>query len=307
MPRDPIPRGHAMKRASRWTILPISVALGLGAGWAAAQHGRHPEGSAPPAAAKPSAPITMEELHRAGGVPRGWKFTLPSGDAKTGRAIFAKLECDKCHEVKPDFPRRGGAGDVGPELTGMGAHHPAEYFAQSIVDPNAVILAGPGYVGPDGRSIMPDYRDSLTVAELVDLVTYLKSLSGGEHDHHHDPNAPKEQAAGPYRVRIEYVAPDTGRRPSAKGRLMVFVTDAVTGEAVPYVPVTAAIRSVETPRRMVRLSPMFGAAGFHYGADVTLPDDTVNVTLSLGAAALRTMGAAAGRFSKPLTVSFDWE
>jgi uncharacterized protein involved in high-affinity Fe2+ transport len=88
---------------------------------------------------------------------------------------------------------------------------------------------------------------------------------------------------------------------------MVFVTDAVSGQAVPYVPVTAAIRSVETAARTVRLSPMLGAAGFHYGADVTLPDDTVKVTLTLGAAVLKTMGAAAGRFSKPVTVSFDWE
>jgi mono/diheme cytochrome c family protein len=300
-----------MSRAWRWASLSMVAgvaAVGLWLGLATAQHS-HPAPSAPPAAAKPPAPISMEELHRAGGVPRGWKFTLPPGDPKSGRELFAKLECNKCHEVKPDFQKSGGAGDVGPELTGMGAHHPAEYFAQSILDPNAVILAGPGYVGSDGRSIMPDYRDSLTVAELVDLVAYLKSLSGGgEHDHHHhDPNAPKEQAAGPYRVRVEYMEPDATRGPSAKGHLMVFVTDAVSGNAVPYVPISVAIRSVETAPRTLRLSPMLGAAGFHYGADVTLPDDTVKVTLTLGVAGLKTMGAAAGRFSKPVTVSFDWE
>ena len=59
------------------------------------------------------------------------------------------------------------------------------------------ILAGPGFTGPDGRSIMPDYRDSLTFAELVDLVAYIKSLGGGEHGyHHHEANAPQEQTAG---------------------------------------------------------------------------------------------------------------
>ena len=298
-----------MNRAWRSMTLPTAIALAaIAVGVAAAQHGGHSAASAPAAATKPPAPITMEDLHRAGGVPPGWKFTLPPGDPKTGREIFAKLECNKCHEVKPDFAKSGGAADVGPELTGMGAHHPAEYFAQSILDPNAVILAGPGYVGSDGRSIMPDYRDSLTVAELVDLVAYLKSLAGGEHDHHHhDANAPKEQAAGPYRLRIEYMEPDAARGPSAKGHLMVFVTDAVSGQAVPYVPITVAIRSVETAPRTLRLSPMLGGAGFHYGADVTLPDDVVKVTLTLGAAALKTMGAGAGRFSKPVTVSFDWE
>ena len=297
-------------------VVCVAVALGLGAGLALAQRADHGTMPAPAAGAKPPAPISMEELHRSGGVPRGWKFTLPPGDPKTGRELFAKLECNKCHEVKPDFPKTGGAGDVGPELTGMGAHHPAEYFAQSIVDPNAVILAGPGFVGPDGRSIMPDYRDSLTFAELVDLVAYIKSLGGGEHDHHHhEANAPQEQTAGPYRVRVEYTEPGAGghghapARANAKatGHLMVFVADAASGEPVPYLPVTAVIRAEASASRTVRLAPMIGASGFHYGADLTLPDDTTKVTLTLGAASLPTMGAAAARFRKPVTLSFDWE
>ncbi len=274
------------------SALAIVIALG---GLALAQA---PKSSTPPK------PISMDELHRTGGVPRGWKFTLPAGgDPRRGREVFAKLECAKCHEIKPDFPKTGGAGDVGPELTGMGAHHPAEYFAESILDPNAVILAGPGYVGPDGRSIMPDYRDSLSVAELVDLVAYIKSLSGGEH-HHHEANAPQEQTAGPYTVRVEYQEPASAKSP---GHLMVFVADAATGEPVPYLPVTAVIRSVETAPRTLRLSPMIGDSGFHYGADVTLPDDTIKLTLTLGVATLKTMGPAARRFAKPVTLSFDWE
>jgi uncharacterized protein involved in high-affinity Fe2+ transport len=304
-----------MSRTSwSFALVTATALLGLTLGPVLAQHAGHPPAAAPTPAAKPPAPITMEELHRAGGVPRGWKFTLPPGDPKTGREIFAKLECNKCHEVKPDFPKSGGAGDVGPELTGMGAHHPAEYFAQSIVDPNAVILAGPGYVGADGRSIMPDYRDSLTFAELVDLVAYIKSLGGGaEGHHHHEANAKKERTAGPYKVRVEYMEPGQpghthGTAPAkARGHLMVFVTDTTTGEPVPYLPVSAAIRSVETAPRTVRLPPMIGGSGFHYGADVTLPDDTVEIKLTLGAPALKTMGAAAGRLGKPVTVSFDWE
>ena len=274
-------------------VAALAIVLGLG-GLALAQT---------PTPITATKPITMEELHRAGGVPRGWKFTLPPGDAKTGRALFAKLECNKCHEVKPDFPKTGGAGDVGPALTGMGAHHPAEYFAQSIVDPNAVILAGPGFVGPDGRSIMPDYRDSLTFAELVDLVAYIKSLDGGDRDHHHhEANAPQEQTAGPYRVRVEYTEPGAagghahGAAPAKPtGHLMVFVADATTGEPVPYLA------------RTVRLRPMIGGSGFHYAADVMLPDDATKITLTLGAAAVKTVGAAAGRFARPITLSFDWE
>jgi mono/diheme cytochrome c family protein len=282
-------------------VAALAIVLGLG-GLALAQT---------PKPITATTPITMEELHRAGGVPRGWKFTLPPGDPKTGREIFAKLECNKCHEVKPDFPKTGGAGDVGPALTGMGAHHPAEYFAQSIVDPDAVILAGPGFVGPDGRSIMPDYRDSLTFAELVDLVAYIKSLGGGDHaHHHHDANAPREQTAGPYKVRVEYQEPGGhrhGAAASTRGHLMVFVADAATGERVPYLPVTAVIRAQESAARTVRLAPVIGGSGFHYGADVTLPDDTTKITLTLGAAAVKTMGAEAARFRTPVTLSFDWE
>jgi hypothetical protein len=294
-----------------------------------AQHAGHGPAPAPGTApSKPPAPIPMEELHRHGGVPRGWKFTIPGGDPKAGREVFAKLECNKCHEVQPDFPRgERAAGDVGPALTGMGGHHPAEYFAQSIVDPNAVIVAGPGYVGSDGRSIMPDYRDSLTFTELVDVVAYLRSLSGGAHGHDHEgPAAAREQTAGPYRVRVEYhaggedhrhqpggaaagghVHQHGGRAAAPAGHLMVFVTDAESGEPVPYLPVGAVVTAAGGARRTLRLVPMIGSTGFHYGADVTLPQDTTKLTLNVGAPGMKLMGAAAARLGKPVTVTFDWK
>jgi mono/diheme cytochrome c family protein len=114
--------------------------------------------------------------------------------------VFIRLECFQCHAVKRErFPEPGKEpSGLGPELTGMGGHHPAEYFAESILNPNAVIIAGPGYTEADGLSIMPDYRESLTVAELIDLVAYCKSLTdmrdhgtsvkpsrrGQQHKHH---------------------------------------------------------------------------------------------------------------------------
>jgi cbb3-type cytochrome oxidase cytochrome c subunit len=77
------------------------------------------------------------------------------------------------------FP--GGATELrpGPDLTGAGNHHPAEYFAEAILNPNAVIITEPGYTGEDGLSIMPSYADLLTLKEWADLVAYLKSLNGG--------------------------------------------------------------------------------------------------------------------------------
>jgi mono/diheme cytochrome c family protein len=145
-------------------------------------HGQQTDSSSAPPATKTPPPIkaTMEQLHRSGGVPQGWKFLMPPGNPAEGKKAFVTLECYRCHEVKgEDFPNAKKPGDVGPELTGMGAHHPAEYFAESIVNPNRVIIQGPGYTGPDGLSKMPDYSESLTVRQLVDLVAYLKSLQGG--------------------------------------------------------------------------------------------------------------------------------
>lgn len=125
--------------------------------------------------------MTMDELHAQGGVPRGWTFSLPPGSAAAGRRAFIALECFACHTVQgEDFPRNSKtARDAGPDLTGMGAHHPPAYFAESIVNPNRVVILGPGYTGADGLSRMPSYADTMTVRELIDVVAYLASLSGG--------------------------------------------------------------------------------------------------------------------------------
>jgi mono/diheme cytochrome c family protein len=135
-----------------------------------------------PAPAPPPIRATMSELHAHGGVPSGWKFLLPRGDAAEGRKVFAALECFACHEIKGEsFPQSSKTPRAnGPELTGMGSHHPAEYFAESIVNPNRVIVQGSGYTGADGLSKMPSYADSMTLKQLVDVVAYLKSLKGGD-------------------------------------------------------------------------------------------------------------------------------
>jgi cytochrome c2 len=116
----------------------------------------------------------MEELHQQGGVPKGWRFVPPPGDAARGREVFVRLGCFACHEVSGEkVPASSG---VGPELSDVGRHHPAGYILESILNPNAVVVKGAGYTGADGRSIMPDYRGQLSVSELIDLVAYLKSL-----------------------------------------------------------------------------------------------------------------------------------
>jgi putative copper export protein/mono/diheme cytochrome c family protein len=124
---------------------------------------------------EPSGPIrtTIAGLHASGGVPRGWLFTPPPGNEARGRRVFVQHHCYACHAVAgEEFPAPTAPG---PELTGMRGHHPAGYLIESILNPNAVIVEGPGYTKRDGRSTMPDYPQ-LTLADLIDLVAYLRGL-----------------------------------------------------------------------------------------------------------------------------------
>jgi mono/diheme cytochrome c family protein len=120
-----------------------------------------------PARSEPSA-------HR---TPKGWRFVWPRGDPAKGREVFRKLECYSCHEVRGErFPAPTDRGRVGPELSAMAPLHSPEYFAESIINPGAVIERGRGYAAADGSSKMPSYAESLTIQETIDLVAYLRQL-----------------------------------------------------------------------------------------------------------------------------------
>lgn len=143
-------------------------------------------------------PITMAALHQSGGVPPGWRFTPPRGDAAAGRHAFVELGCHTCHDVQGErLPALAESEKrPGPDLAGMGSHHPPEYFAEAILNPNSVLVDGPGYLGADGRSTMPAYPD-MTLRQLADLVAYLQSLTtGGDASLHAQHRMPPAPAAG---------------------------------------------------------------------------------------------------------------
>jgi mono/diheme cytochrome c family protein len=123
------------------------------------------------------------------GMAADWKFTLLAGDPAAGRKVFVEVECYKCHQVKGEtFPAVADSDKgAGPELSQMAGMHPLEFFAESIVNPNAVIdpeAKKLGYLGDDGKSKMPDYSDVLTIKQVTDLATYLASLRGKEQKSH---------------------------------------------------------------------------------------------------------------------------
>jgi quinoprotein glucose dehydrogenase len=69
----------------------------------------------------------------------GYRETLLGGDASAGRDIFlnkTEVACLRCHKVQ------GQGGEVGPDLTGIGAKQTREYLLESIVDPSRQIAKG---------------------------------------------------------------------------------------------------------------------------------------------------------------------
>ena len=312
-----------MEHALRLVVLAAAAVVAGGAGGAAAQH-MHQHGQAAPAAPAPvpaSAPapvrITMDALHAAGGVPPGWRFTLPFGDPVAGRQAFVDLKCYACHAIRGEqFPLKPGeSATVGPDLTGVGQHHPKEYLAESIVNPNAVIVDAPGYAGGDGRSLMPEFPQ-VTMAQLANLVAYLggRSGGGGQAD---GPGDAKELQAGRYRVRLSYLAPGAGQAHGGgghhdhaaargPGRLVAVVTDLASGQPVPYLPVRAVIEAPGKPALALTLGPRLGPEGFRYEGAVLLPAETRRIGLSLGASTARLLGGEAGAFARPEHLSFVW-
>ena len=77
----------------------------------------------PPASAqqRPGSSVSPSRGHEQHGTPTGWKFTWPKGDPAKGRAVFAKLECYRCHEVHGEkFPAPSEKGKVArvPKVSG---------------------------------------------------------------------------------------------------------------------------------------------------------------------------------------------
>ena len=61
-----------------------------------------------------------------------------------------------------------------PELSQMGPEHPIEFFAESIINPNAVVPKA--YQRSDGTSPMRDFTEQMTLRELIDVSSYIASL-----------------------------------------------------------------------------------------------------------------------------------
>lgn len=219
----------------------------------------------PPAA--PGVRISMEALHRQGGVPLGWQLTLAPGDPAAGRQAFVDFGCPSCHQVAGESFSRADASRLGPELSGMGSHHPRAYFAEAILNPDAVLIDAPGYLGPDGRSNMPSYGD-MTVGQLSDVVAYLASLRQEGPPNCHPAEAP---ASGLAIISVDLQDRPTSDSPEAKA-FFVQTYDVLPGRLASF----EAWFSREG-RQQFQAAP--GAVRFETFVDVTRPNGTVTSVL----------------------------
>jgi len=110
-----------------------------------------------------------------------FRFPVEWGSNAEGQATFADLECHQCHTVKGvDLPAYEGESPVMLELGGTVMY--SKTYADlvtSIINPNHIVSDEyldtlPRDTRGKARTVMP-FQDQMTVAQLIDLVTFLNS------------------------------------------------------------------------------------------------------------------------------------
>ena len=84
---------------------------------------------------------------------------------KTAEEVIAKYTCGACHKVADQ------TGEIGPNLTKIGATKSKDYIRQAILEPDAVIAKG-----FTGGMMPPTLGEQLKAKELEMLVNYLAGL-----------------------------------------------------------------------------------------------------------------------------------
>ena len=114
----------------------------------------------------------------------GQPLTSEPGDAARGAALaldFNKGDCNACHK----FPAAGlppdAFGDIGPDLTGVGARLSATQLRQQLIDARIVdpdTLMPPFHATSGLTRVDPKFAGQpiLTAQEVEDLVAYLETL-----------------------------------------------------------------------------------------------------------------------------------
>jgi hypothetical protein len=106
-------------------------------------------------------------------------FRLPeSGDFERGKQAFLTLKCFQCHSVDGvDLPAPRGDVPTVVKLGGTVTELRTDgYLVTSMIHPSHRLARYPTeQVSVEGMSRMPDYADSMTVRNMIDLVAFLQA------------------------------------------------------------------------------------------------------------------------------------
>ncbi|NIL96419.1 MAG: c-type cytochrome [Planctomycetales bacterium] len=109
----------------------------------------------------------------------GRGFTLPEGDRQRGQEAFVALQCYACHDVAGvDLPERSEEPQrlvaIGGEVSRIQTYG---QLVTSIINPSHKLARGYAEeeISQEGKSLMTNYNDVMTVAQLIDLVAFLQS------------------------------------------------------------------------------------------------------------------------------------
>ena len=106
-----------------------------------------------------------------GGETHSSKLVLPGGDPVAGRQAFMDLKCYACHRVAGDAAMAEPySSNLGPEIGPRQGAQTRESLVDSIISPSHVLPPGK----EDGPSPMADYRSTMTVEQLIDVVAYIR-------------------------------------------------------------------------------------------------------------------------------------
>jgi len=106
-------------------------------------------------------------------------FVLPEGDSEQGKAAFLSLGCQQCHTVADSDIEQPD--DAPHEIQLGGRLIQVEHYGElltSIVNPNHRVAPQHDEMGDgegDPVSPMPDFTDTMTVVQLIDVVEFLHS------------------------------------------------------------------------------------------------------------------------------------
>jgi L-cysteine S-thiosulfotransferase len=106
-------------------------------------------------------------------------FRLPDGDVAKGRAAFVQLNCVRCHTVEGE--QLSASTEKGPVQLALGGEvRQVKTYGQlvtSIINPNHAIHGAykAQVTDAQGKSLMPDYTETMTVRQVIDLVAFLQA------------------------------------------------------------------------------------------------------------------------------------